>query len=122
MIGRRRESGSAWYGQLVGSIAAGLSKRPKITVETLILLVALYFLMATNAAFWNALAATGVLEGSRGWSIVAALAVAIVGSHAAMLSLLLNRWIAKPVLTILVLLTACVAYFADSYSVTWIRA
>ena len=76
MIGRRRESGSAWYGQLVGSIAAGLSKRPKITVETLILLVALYFLMATNAAFWNALAATGVLEGSRGWSIVAALAVA----------------------------------------------
>lgn len=117
MIGRRRESGSAWYGQLVGSIAAGLSKRPKITVETLILLVALYFLMATNAAFWNALAATGVLEGSRGWAIVAALAVAIVGSHAAMLSLLLNRWIAKQVLTILVLLTACVAYFADSYSV-----
>ena len=66
MIGRRRESGSAWYGQLVGSIAAGLSKRPKITVETLILLVALYFLMATNAAFWNALAATGVLEARGG--------------------------------------------------------
>ena len=97
--------------------APGLGYRPEITTESLTLLVSVYFILATNLAFWKAVSATGVLDGSRGWVLVPALALAIVGFHAAAMAALLNRWIVKPVLTILLVLTAAVAYFADSYAV-----
>jgi lipid A ethanolaminephosphotransferase len=117
MTGTPHENVLRWLDGIGRNIAISLRKRPNITLESLILLVSAYFVAATNAAFWKALSATGVLEGSRGWVLVPALAVAIIGFHAAVLAAFLNRWIAKPVLTILMVLTAAAAFFADRYGV-----
>lgn len=106
-----------WLAGIGRRIATSLGKRPNIALESLILLVSAYFVAVTNTAFWKALSATGVLEGSRGLALVPSLAVAIMGFHAAVLAAFLNRWIAKPALTILMVLTAAVAFFADSYGV-----
>lgn len=94
-----------------------LSWRPELGVETLALLASLFFSVFCNGAFWDATLDTGALHGPDGWMTGVALFVAMSALHMLLLCALLNRWTAKPVLTVLLLVTAMAVHFMGQYRV-----
>ncbi|MEP6634888.1 MAG: phosphoethanolamine--lipid A transferase, partial [Luteimonas sp.] len=95
----------------------GRFAHPELSVETLTLAVCLFFSLFSNIPFWRAVAATGVLHGPSGWLTAACLFVAITALHFVLLCALLTRWTAKPILTIVLLVTAVAAHFMSQYTV-----
>lgn len=100
-----------------GVVTQTLAFRPAISVEALALVVSLFFTVFCNGAFWHAVIGTGALGGAGGWQTGVSLFVAITALHMALLCVLLNRWTAKPVLTVLLLVTAMAAHYMDQYTV-----
>ena len=98
-------------------LAGAARLRPEISVETLAVIAAVYFGLACNQTFFRAVAATGVLHGGKGALIFASLFIAIAALHTIILCVLLNRWTAKPLLTVLLLASAAAAYFMSAYTV-----
>ncbi|QNP42116.1 phosphoethanolamine transferase [Lysobacter solisilvae (ex Woo and Kim 2020)] len=91
--------------------------RPELSVDALAIVAALYFALASNGTFFRAVAATGALDGGKGALTAASLFVAITALHTVLLGVLLNRWTAKPLLTVLLLASAAAAYFMAAYTV-----
>jgi len=91
--------------------------RPEISTETLAFAASVFFSLFSNAAFWRAVAATGTLHGSVGGLTAASLFIAITALNMILLCVLLNRWTAKPVLTVLLLVTAVAAHFMTQYTI-----
>lgn len=93
------------------------AQRPAINIEWLALAVSLFFSTFCSGAFWQAYAATGAMETGGGWVTAASLFVAMTGLNMVLLCLVLNRWTAKPVLTVLLVVTALAVYYMDQYTV-----
>lgn len=106
----------AW-GELVRRIAPFLAFRPEVTVERLALIASAFFGLFCNTAFFRAVAATGALAGIDGLMTGVALLVMIVALNVVLLGVLLNRWTAKPVLVLLLLVTAVASHFMSRYTV-----
>lgn len=107
--------------QLLASIAR-LSRqfaawRPEISVEMLALIAAAFFTLFCNTAFFREVIALGALHGLRGVGTGASLVMMIGALNMLLLCALLNRWTAKPVLTVLLLVTAAAAHFMSQYTV-----
>ena len=91
--------------------------RPTLRVETLLLVVALYLVLALNGRWW-----TEVLAGRSGshpstWLFAAATAVALTGLHFVLLAPVASRWTVRPLLTVTVILSAAVAYYMRTFAV-----
>lgn len=91
--------------------------RPMLSVEMLIVLASLFFTVLSSSAFWLELSTLGVLTGVSGWRTAGSLFTAMTGLNVVMLCVLLNRWTAKPILTVLLLATSAVSYFMSEYTV-----
>ncbi len=91
--------------------------RPLISIELLALLVSVFFAAFCNRAFWSAFAAVNTTPESSGWLTAGLLFVAMVCLNLMLLCLVLNRWTAKPVLTVLLLVTALAVYYVNQYNV-----
>jgi len=91
--------------------------RPELSIETLALIASLFFTLTSNQTFFRAVAATGALQGGAGALTMASLFVAITALHTILLCVLLNRWIAKPLLSVLLVASAAAAYFMAAYTV-----
>lgn len=91
--------------------------RPQLSVESLALATSVFFTVFCNGAFWHRVAGTGVLLGASGTLTAASLFVAITALHTVLLLLVLNRWTAKPLLTLLLLVTALAVHYMDQYLV-----
>src|SRR5687768_12394610 len=87
--------------RLAKSAARLLRARPQISCDSLVAVAAVYFALASNQSFFRAVAATGALHGARGALTGLSLFAAIVALHILLLGVLLNRWMAKPLLTVL---------------------
>ncbi|WP_363799966.1 phosphoethanolamine--lipid A transferase [Lysobacter firmicutimachus] len=96
---------------------AWLGYRPQASVETVALLASLFFAGSANGAFWRAVGAAGALDGARGLWVGACIGLAVVAINFALLASVLNRWTLKPLLTVLLLLTAAAAHFMSQYGV-----
>lgn len=81
--------------------------RPVVSSETLVLVTSLYFAVFSNARFWSA----AISSLDRQWGMALALLVLLVALHALLLGLVVNRWTAKPLLTVVVLVTAFASHF-----------
>ena len=101
----------------INRFVQALSYRPELTTEKLALLASLFFSVFSNVAFWRAIAATGALHGAGGWMVAASLFVMIAALNMLLLCVLLNRWSAKPVLTVLLVVTAMAAHYMNQYTV-----
>jgi lipid A ethanolaminephosphotransferase len=75
--------------------------------------------MATvlNAPLWRELQSLGLLQRPAGWGLAAALAVILLGSLVALLSLLAWRGVLKPALVLLLVAAAAGSYFMLAYRV-----
>lgn len=104
-------------GEHLASLRTALLHRPEISVEWLALAAGLFFTAACNLAFFRAVAASGVLQAPGGWLTAACLGVLVAALHVVLLLVLLNRWTAKPALTLLLPVTAVAVHFMAKYSV-----
>lgn len=93
------------------------SFQPEMTVEQLALLVAAFFTLFCNGAFFREVIATGALHGARGALTLLSLLLMVGALNMLLLCLLLNRWTAKPVLMVLLPVTALAAHFMGRYTV-----
>lgn len=99
------------------SVPARWASRPVIGIETLAVCVSLYFALACNGRFF-----AGVLAGrdwaeSGTWLFGACMLLLLTALHTLLLSLVLHRWIARPLLTLLILMSALSTYYMQRYGV-----
>ncbi len=96
--------------------------RPAIHVETLVLACALFLLAAGNGAFWRAaLSGRDWTEGST-LALAMAMFVAFTAFFFAFGALFSTRHTVKPLMTVLLLVTAAATYYMDRYAVYFDRA
>ncbi len=97
-------------------------RRPLLSTETLIVIVAVYLLAAANQPFWHA-AWAGRDPGSlRDWGFAAALALLVGALYFIVLGLLATRWTVRPLLTLVVIVGSLAAYYMDRYGIYLDRA
>ena len=71
-----------------------LKRGPTLRVETLALIVSLWFTLACNPLFWEAIMAGREAAQTSGLFFGAALAITVTALHFMILELLANRWTA----------------------------
>ncbi len=96
--------------------------RPALYVETLVLLIAAFLMLAGNGSFWRAALAGRASGDAATWLFAGAVFAAFTAFYFAFAALFANRYTAKPLLTVLLLISAAAAYYMDRYSVYFDRA
>ena len=91
-------------------------RRPVLHTETLVLLCALYLLLACNAPFWRAVLAGRDLAAPASWGFALALFASFTGAYVAFTLLVATRWTVRPLLAVLVLVSAALSYYMDRYA------
>jgi len=87
--------------------------QPTLSTEGLILTISLFFAAACNGLFWR----NAMTWSSGGIGLTLSLLVVLVAVHGLLLGLLVWRWNAKPLLTVLLLSTALTTYYMGRYNV-----
>ena len=91
-----------------------LAWRPQLRADTLALLAAALFTLTCNGAFWRAVLA-GRAAGADTALFAAALFIALTALHFLPFGLLFNRWSAKPLLALLIVVTAFAVHFMNRF-------
>jgi lipid A ethanolaminephosphotransferase len=87
------------------------------TVEQVLLVASVFFMLAANRPFFAA-ALHGHDPAAPGtWGFLAAAATLLASAHFVMMGLVSNRWTVKPLLAVLIVATALATYFMGRYSV-----
>lgn len=86
---------------------------PELASETLVLACSVFFTLFSNVAFWRA----AIERPLEQWQLALSLFVVVTALHAFLLGLVVNRWTAKPLLSLLLLVTALAAHYMDAYGV-----
>lgn len=101
-----RETGDKWPWRL-----------PPIGTEQLIIGVSLFFSLAANRPFWSALLVDHELSRGSTWLFLLAVFGLVTALHCLLLGLFVTRLTARPVLSILLLVTAAAVYYMNRYTV-----
>ncbi|MDP3824557.1 MAG: phosphoethanolamine--lipid A transferase [Burkholderiales bacterium] len=96
--------------------------RPAMYVETLLLSVAFFLMLAGNGPFWRAALAQREAGEPATWMFAAAVFTAFTAFYFAAAGFVANRHTAKPVLTVLLMAAAAAGYYMDRYGVYFDRA
>lgn len=99
------------------ALADYAARRPLLSVEMLALCASLFFSIFGHAVFWREVIATGDLHGATGLLSAASLFVLVAALQTFLFCLLLYRPIAKPVLIVLLLVSALSIHFMSRYMV-----
>jgi lipid A ethanolaminephosphotransferase len=91
--------------------------RPLIRVETLVALVVAWLIATANGGWWSAIGQGRDWSSPSNWLFILAVFTALVGAHFAVIAAVSNRWIVKPLLTLLVIVSAAAAWYTRSFSV-----
>ena len=102
---------------LAAALARWRQWRPSLRVETLALIASVFFSVACNGSFWEASLAGRALSQPATWLFAAGLFTAVTSIHFILLCLLLNRWTAKPLLGLIIVVTAFAAYYMSAFTV-----
>lgn len=90
-----------------------LLARPRVSVEMLLVATSVFFVVASNRAFWHAAETAGLLTGPGGPVTAFSLFVLLAAVHIIGLSVLLTRHITKAVLGMLLVAAAALSHVAD---------
>lgn len=96
-------------------IAARWRRPIRLTVEQLALVASLYWLLFCNRVFFGR-----ALEGANdpaGWIFGAALLVIVLALHFGLLIVLMNRWTARPLLALLLVVSAFASFYVEHLGV-----
>ncbi|MCY7369324.1 MAG: phosphoethanolamine--lipid A transferase, partial [Polaromonas sp.] len=92
-------------------------RRPALTAEALVLLGASFMLLAGNGPFWRAALAGRDFSQISSWGFAAALFAIFGGAYCVFALLLSTRWTVKPLLALLILVTAFASWFMERYAI-----
>lgn len=87
------------------------------TVEQVLLVASLFWLLAANRLFFGAALRDRLLSEPAAWGFGAALAVLLLALHFLLLGLLASRWTVKPLLAVLIVGTALASFYMQTYGV-----
>ena len=87
------------------------------TVEQLLFVASLFWLLAANRLFFASALRERTLTEPATWGFAAALAVLVLAIHFLLLGLVANRWSVKPLLAVLVVVTALASFYMQSFGV-----
>ncbi|MFJ7567795.1 phosphoethanolamine transferase [Herminiimonas sp. NPDC097707] len=104
-------------GAVSRSLLSVFARLPAIGVERLGILASLFFSIACNYLFFSAALANRDWSHPASWLFAGAIFIAITALQSAGLFVVLNRWSAKPVLTVLFIVTAAATYYMNKYTV-----
>ena len=96
--------------------------RPAVHVETLVLLTALFLLLTGNGAFWRAALAGRNWADASTWGMATAMFVAFSAFYFAFAAIFSSRYTVKPLLSLLLLVSAAAAYYINRYAIYLDRA
>lgn len=94
-----------------------LRHRPVLHSETIIILVVAWMVAVLNVPWWSAVAANHSFADPATWGFLAAISVALIAVHFALLAPFVNSWTMRPLLGAIVVLATATAYFTQAYSV-----
>jgi lipid A ethanolaminephosphotransferase len=98
-------------------LRALLTRRPELSTTQLALIVSLFSSAACNGSLWGKLLALPAAGSLGGWGFRAGMFVLVTALQFIILSLLLNRWTAKPLLTVMFFLTGATVYFMNRFGI-----
>lgn len=96
---------------------AGLRGRPTLSVEALTVCVSLFFALACNQVFFTGVLAGRAWGAASTWVFAAAMMVLLAAAHTVLLSLVLHRWYARPLLGMLIVATAFATFYMQKFGV-----
>lgn len=105
----RRRSGT--------QLSRWLGPRIDATVEQLVLVASLFWLLSANRPFLSATLKDRDFADASTWGFGAAMVLLVLALHVLMLGLVCNRWTAKPLLALLTVSTASASYYMGSFGV-----
>lgn len=91
--------------------------RLSLRIETLALIASLFCALACNGLFWKSSFAGREFGQLGTWLFAGELFVALVMLHFILFSLTFNRWTAKPLLALLIVITAFATYYMSTFTV-----
>jgi lipid A ethanolaminephosphotransferase len=91
--------------------------RFRATVEQVVALASLFWMLAANPLFFGAALQGRALSAPATWAFAAGLAVLLFGVHFLLLLLLANRWTVKPLVAVLLVASAAAAWFMQAYGI-----
>ena len=91
--------------------------RPTVRIETLVLVVVAWMIATMNGGWWSAVGAGRDWSRPSNWLFVAACFTALTLLHFALIAAFSNRWIVRPLLTLLVVISAGAAYYMHTFNV-----
>lgn len=92
-------------------------KRITLSANQLTAIVSVLFALVYSAGFWKHLAAADLPPGLRGALFLVAAGALMVGFNVLLLSLVAWRFVQRPALSLVLVMSAAAAYFIDSYGV-----
>lgn len=96
-------------------------RRPAVHVETLVLLVAVFLMLAGNGPFWRGALAGRSLAEPGTWGFAIAMFTSFSAFYVAFAAVISSRYTVKPLLTALLLVSAAAGYYMERYSVFFDR-
>lgn len=90
---------------------------PSISSEMLILAASIFFSLFCNQLFWPASLAGRSATDIHTWIFAGSIFFIVTAIHSILLGLVVNRWTAKPLLSILMIATAVAVYYMNTYTV-----
>ncbi len=103
MISRLRQAFRAW--------------RPEIGQEALLLAVLLFFVFTGNAPFWNAVLSDRSAADAASWGYALAVGTGMAALQFIIFGLFLNRWTAKPLLGLLIVISAFANFYMGKFGI-----
>src|SRR3954470_22781076 len=94
-----------------------MTRRPAVSIETLLAAAAAFILLAGNGPFWRAALAQRPWAEPGTWLFAGAVFVTLACFYFAFTALLSTRHTVKPLLTLLLVLTAFASYYMERYAV-----
>lgn len=94
-----------------------LTRRPQLSTTSLALAISLFFSIACNRRLWGVMSEQPAASTLGQWGFMAAVFVLVTALQFILMCLLINRWTARPMLVLLILLTASTTYFMQKYGV-----
>lgn len=110
-------SGNTMTSSLKKKIYDRLSQRPQFSTTSLALIGSLFFSIACNSHFWAIMRAQPASIAGGKIEFLVAVFLMVTALQFILLSILINRWTARPVMTLLILMTAATTYFMQKYGV-----
>lgn len=91
--------------------------RWQLGTDTLALIAAVVFALACNLPFWREVLAGREPGLPATWLFAGAMFVMLVALHFLLLGLVMHRWIARPLLAVLIVATASAVYYIDKFGI-----